>query len=204
MTLSDKKKEHTLKLFGPDIFRWGEGLPRERVGAKKFSVPLETQCKQTVDPEVLQSGFGVIFNILAWRNLGKLQANFSANFDGDFFRNFFGLVFQGFRTPPPQKRITPKIHSQTCRHSSPISLSRTQHFCTPIFCFLGRPKNVWRISLNFGWDIPGVPEKFEKTKVCVQELALDERKRAFKKQTRSCRNARFANGGVSQKMSEAC
>ena len=30
------------KLFGPDIFQWGRGLPHEGVGAKKFSMPLET------------------------------------------------------------------------------------------------------------------------------------------------------------------
>ena len=29
--------------FGPDIFGWGGGLPRERVGAKKFDTSLETR-----------------------------------------------------------------------------------------------------------------------------------------------------------------
>ena len=28
-TLSGKKKQHELKPFGPDIFWWGGGLPRE-------------------------------------------------------------------------------------------------------------------------------------------------------------------------------
>ena len=42
-----KKKEHKLKLFGPDIFRCGGDLPREGVGAKKFGMSLETQGKQT-------------------------------------------------------------------------------------------------------------------------------------------------------------
>ena len=41
--LSGKKKEPKPKLFGPDIFRWGGGLPRERVGAKKFDTSLETR-----------------------------------------------------------------------------------------------------------------------------------------------------------------
>ena len=41
--LSGKKKEPKLKLFGPDIFGWGGGLPREGVGAKKFGMPLETR-----------------------------------------------------------------------------------------------------------------------------------------------------------------
>ena len=38
-----KKKEPKPKLFGPDIFGWGGGLPRERVGAKKFDTSLETR-----------------------------------------------------------------------------------------------------------------------------------------------------------------
>ena len=29
--------------FGPDIFGWGEGLPREGAGAKKFGMSFETQ-----------------------------------------------------------------------------------------------------------------------------------------------------------------
>ena len=37
------KKEPKPKLFGPDIFQWGRGLPRERVGAKKFDTSLETR-----------------------------------------------------------------------------------------------------------------------------------------------------------------
>ena len=42
-----KKKEHKPKLLGPDIFRWGGGLPREGVGAKKFGTSLETHAKRT-------------------------------------------------------------------------------------------------------------------------------------------------------------
>ena len=51
--------------------------------------------------------------------------------------SFSALFFQGFR--PPQK-ITPKIHVQNCRHSSPISLSWTQNLFTAIFCLRGRPR----------------------------------------------------------------
>ena len=36
-----------MKLFGPDIFGWGGGLPREGVGAKKFGMSFETQGNQT-------------------------------------------------------------------------------------------------------------------------------------------------------------
>ena len=41
--LSGTKNEPKPKLLTPDIFRWGRGLPRERVGAKKFDTPLETR-----------------------------------------------------------------------------------------------------------------------------------------------------------------
>ena len=41
--LSGTKKEPKPELFGPDIFQWGRGLPRERVGAKKFDTSLETR-----------------------------------------------------------------------------------------------------------------------------------------------------------------
>ena len=41
--VSGKKKEPKPKLFGPDIFGWGGGLPCERVGAKKFDTSLETR-----------------------------------------------------------------------------------------------------------------------------------------------------------------
>ena len=41
--ISGRKKEPKPKLFGPDFFQWGRGLPRERVGAKKFDTSLETR-----------------------------------------------------------------------------------------------------------------------------------------------------------------
>ena len=67
-------------------------------------------------PDVMQSGFGV--NFLFWS--GELQENcrrisqriLMANFDSEIF----GLVFPGLQ-------VTPKIHAQNCRHSSPISRS---------------------------------------------------------------------------------
>ena len=41
--LSGMKEERKPKLLSPDIFRWGRGLPREGVGAKKFGMSLETR-----------------------------------------------------------------------------------------------------------------------------------------------------------------
>ena len=40
---SGKKKEPKPKRFGPDIFGWGGGLPREGVGAEKCGMSLETR-----------------------------------------------------------------------------------------------------------------------------------------------------------------
>ena len=41
-----KRKEHKPKLLSLDIFRWGRGLPREGVGAKKFGTPPRNQGNQ--------------------------------------------------------------------------------------------------------------------------------------------------------------
>ena len=38
-----EEKEPKPKLFGPDIFGWGGGLPPAWMGAKKFGMPLETR-----------------------------------------------------------------------------------------------------------------------------------------------------------------
>ena len=97
----------------------------------------ESFVAEFVVPGVVQSGFRV--NFLFWS--GKFSENcrrisqriLMANFDSEFF----GLVFPGFQATP--KKFTPKIHVQNCRHSSPISLSRTQNLFTAIFCLRGRP-----------------------------------------------------------------
>ena len=77
------------------------------------------------------------FSNLVWRNSGKLPTNFSANSDGKFFPRIFRRCCSGVSAPP--KKFTAKIHAQNCRHSSPISLSQTQKFLTPIFCSRGWP-----------------------------------------------------------------
>ena len=43
LCISGKKKEPKSKLLGPDVLRWGGGLPREGVGAEKFGMSLETR-----------------------------------------------------------------------------------------------------------------------------------------------------------------
>ena len=43
---SGKKKEHKLKLLGPDTFQWGGGLLPEGAGVKNFGMSPETHGKQ--------------------------------------------------------------------------------------------------------------------------------------------------------------
>ena len=102
---------------------------------------------------------------LVLRILGNLLANFSANFDGKIFREFFGLVFPGFHPPPPKKNSHPELSAFLSNFAKifreffglvfqdyrpppppkftprivgiPISLSRTQHFFTPISAYWG-------------------------------------------------------------------
>ena len=50
---SGKKKEPKPKLFGPDVSGWGGGLPRERVGSKKFGMSFETQGNLAGYPGIL-------------------------------------------------------------------------------------------------------------------------------------------------------
>ena len=74
------------------------------------------------------------FFILARRISGKLPANFSANFD----REFFGLVFPGLQAT--QKNSRPKFTSRI------VGIPLQSHFLEPkIFCLRGRPKN-WAFS----------------------------------------------------------
>ena len=40
-----QEKEPKPKLFGPDIFGWGGGLPREGMGAKKFGMSFKAQAQ---------------------------------------------------------------------------------------------------------------------------------------------------------------
>ena len=51
-SVSGKKKEPKPKLFGPDFFRWGRGLRREGVGAKKFGMSFETQETQLFGQDI--------------------------------------------------------------------------------------------------------------------------------------------------------
>ena len=46
-------KEPEPKLFGPDIFGWGGGLPREGVGVKKFGRSFETHENQFFFRDIL-------------------------------------------------------------------------------------------------------------------------------------------------------
>ena len=69
---------------------------------------------ESLDPEILQSGFGV--NFLSWSC--EIRGEFVSEFlMANFSRKFFGLVFPVFRPPPPPEK---QIHAQ----KSPAFLSR--------------------------------------------------------------------------------
>ena len=82
------------------------------------------------------------FFILAWRILGKLPANFSANFDGKKFSRQI-CFSQGFR--PPHKNFTPKKSSAFLLNFTFLKLT----FChADFFCLQGRPKIFVTMSFS--------------------------------------------------------
>ena len=65
---------------------------------------------QKLIPRFCRANMGWHF-LLVWRILGKLPANFSANFFSGFSREWFGLVSLMFQAPPKNSRpeFTPRI-----------------------------------------------------------------------------------------------
>ena len=61
----------------------------------------------------------------AWLILGNCRRISQRILVAPFFLQNFRPWFQN---PPPPPKFTPEIHTQTCRCSSPMSRSRTQHF----------------------------------------------------------------------------
>ena len=76
------------------------------------------------------------FFILVRRILGKLPANFSANFDG----KYFGLVFPGFQATPKNSR--PKFTSRIVGIPLQFTFLNPNLF-TAIFCLGGRPLEMF-------------------------------------------------------------
>ena len=99
-------------------------------------------CWSSIGPEASQSGFGMIFFYFGLANFRRIVRKFLSKFVSEFFSaNFSALFLQGFRPPPPN------IHTQHCRHSCPISHSRT-YFFTPSFCLRGRPTSTQHAPLH--------------------------------------------------------
>ena len=86
-------------------------------------------------PRFSRADLGRMF-LLVRRILGKLSANFSANFDGTLLSaDFSVLFFQNFSPPPPpQKNSRPELST----FLSNFTFSNPNLFFTPIFCLLGR------------------------------------------------------------------
>ena len=71
-----------LKVWRPDVHCLWRLCPSPKVYLNNFGQKKKfglNSCYTIVEPEVLQSGFGVNFWIFAWRSLGKLPATVSAN-----------------------------------------------------------------------------------------------------------------------------
>ena len=73
MQAAGKKKEHKLKLLGPDILRWGGVIPREGMGVKKFGLSLEAQGNKVC---------GGISRNLGWDVLGAFEKKSSCSLLG--------------------------------------------------------------------------------------------------------------------------
>ena len=85
---------------------------------------------EVLEPEVLQSKFGV--NFLFWP--GEFSEKWPANFDDEFF----GLVFTGLQVL--QKHSRPKFSPKIVGIPLQFQSSWTQNVLTVIFCLRGRPK----------------------------------------------------------------
>ena len=82
---------------------------------------------------------------LAWRIFRKIAGKFLSEFScKKHLANVLALFFQVSGLP---KEFTPKIHAKNRRHSSPISLSRTQ-VCSHRFSAYGGDKDSLSLSLH--------------------------------------------------------
>ena len=88
---SGKFKEPKPKLFGPDIFGWGGGPPREGVGAKKFGMSFETLGNQPFWRDI--PGFCRDIPAAPEKFENKnVCVQFSSLYASHFYRNTLGKV----------------------------------------------------------------------------------------------------------------
>ena len=105
-----KKKEPKPKLFGPDIFGMGGGLPREGMGAKKFGISLKTQENQTFWRDI-PGNFGGISRVPKKFENRKVCVQFlSPNYTCG--RNGSSLLSRSMMAPPrtPASSGIPPLH----------------------------------------------------------------------------------------------
>ena len=101
LNISGMKKEHKPKLLSPDIFRWGRGLPREGVGAKKFNMSLETKEINFYGRDIP----GDFAGISRKRPKSLRKKKFVSNF-WPLTLSFFSLVFSKIPRKTPK---TPRL-----------------------------------------------------------------------------------------------
>ena len=79
---------------------------------------------KSIEPEALQSGFGVYF-LFGPANFSEIAGEILSDFSlRNFPANVLPFFLQGFRPP---KKITPNTHAQNCLNSSRIWLFRTKN-----------------------------------------------------------------------------
>ena len=162
LSFSGTKKEPKPKLLSPDIFWWGGGLPRERVGAKKFGMSLETQgiklfwwdipgfCRGIPEaPEKFEKkmfGFNfwpLVFGFLvrsgksqneSFPNFSNFRPEFCPEFCSEFSPNFSRTFCASFRG-----RRRPEKFTKNPRHfSMQNSQANTKKIFTKFFWRAGK------------------------------------------------------------------
>ena len=106
----------------------------------------------SVDPEVLQSGFGV--NLLSWS--GEFEENSSQIYQrissANFFCEFFGLASPGFQPlPPPKKNSPPKFTPRFVGIPLQFRFFEHEHFPRR-FCACGGDQQVMRCLCDCDGD----------------------------------------------------
>ena len=109
-----------------------------------------------LDPEVLQSGIGLIF-CFGLANLSKIApANFSVSSSANFSRDLFDLVSPGLQAP---KNISPEnSRPKLLASANSQMLATKQHFSHADFLLTGETKNFLCSVLPS--SVTAVPELF--------------------------------------------
>ena len=109
----------------------GFQAPGSELLGQKLGIPQTEKWPKTghADYWVIVTGLRCSPSFSSLAKFWRIAHKFLSEFFKDIYpANFAALFLQRFRQPPPKKRITPTIHAQNCRHSSPTSDFRAHFF----------------------------------------------------------------------------